>query len=280
MTERAQVPRPRDGVLDIAAYVPGKSGAKGGGKVHKLSSNESPLGPSAAAQQAYAACAGELHLYPDGAATALREALAELHGINPANIVCGAGSDELLNLLASGYLQPGDEAIYTEHGFLVYPIVIKANGATPVVVPEKNLVADVDAILAAVTPRTRIVFLANPNNPTGTYVRFDEVKRLHAGLPKDCLLVLDAAYAEYVRRNDYEFGHRAGVAITQCGDDPDVLEGLWSGGLAARLGLLPAQRGGRAQPYSRAVQRGVAVDCGWRGGGAGYGALDEGDRAQ
>jgi histidinol-phosphate aminotransferase len=206
MTEQAQVPRPRDGVLDIAAYVPGKSGAKGSGKVHKLSSNESPLGPSPAAQQAYAACAGELHLYPDGAATALREALAELHGINPANIVCGAGSDELLNLLASGYLQPGDEAIYTEHGFLVYPIVIKANGATPVVVPEKNLVADVDAILAAVTPRTRIVFLANPNNPTGTYVRFDEVKRLHAGLPKDCLLVLDAAYAEYVRRNDYESG--------------------------------------------------------------------------
>ena len=206
MSEQAQVPRPRDGVLDIAAYVPGKSGAKGGGKVHKLSSNESPLGPSPAAQQAYAACAGELHLYPDGAAAALREALAELHGINPANIVCGAGSDELLNLLASGYLQPGDEAIYTEHGFLVYPIVIKANGATPVVVPEKNLVADVDAILAAVTPRTRIVFLANPNNPTGTYVRFDEVKRLHASLPKDCLLVLDAAYAEYVRRNDYESG--------------------------------------------------------------------------
>lgn len=206
MTEQAQVPRPRDGVLDIAAYVPGKSGAKGSGKVHKLSSNESPLGPSAAAQEAYAACAAELHLYPDGAATALREALAELHGINPANIVCGAGSDELLNLLASGYLQPGDEAIYTEHGFLVYPIVIKANGATPVVVPEKNLVADVDAILAAVTPRTRVVFLANPNNPTGTYVRFDEVKRLHAGLPKDCLLVLDAAYAEYVRRNDYESG--------------------------------------------------------------------------
>jgi histidinol-phosphate aminotransferase len=206
MSEQAQLPRPRDGVLDIAAYVPGKSGAKGAGKVHKLSSNESPLGASAAAKQAYAACADELHLYPDGGATALREALAELHGINPANIVCGAGSDELLNLIASGYLQPGDEAIYTEHGFLVYPIVIKANGATPVVVPEKNLTADVDAILKAVTPRTRIVFLANPNNPTGTYVRFDEVKRLHAGLPKDCLLVLDAAYAEYVRRNDYESG--------------------------------------------------------------------------
>ncbi len=280
MTEQAQVPRPRDGVLDIAAYVPGKSGAKGNGKVHKLSSNESPLGPSAAAQQAYAACAGDLHLYPDGAATALREALAELHGINPANIVCGAGSDELLNLLASGYLQPGDEAIYTEHGFLVYPIVIKANGATPVVVPEKNLVADVDAILAAVTPRTRIVFLANPNNPTGTYVRFDEVKRLHAGLPKDCLLVLDAAYAEYVRRNDYEFGHRAGVAVAQRGDDPDFFEGLRAGGSAARLGLLSAQRGGRAQPHSRAVQRGAAFHRSRCGGGAGYGASDEGGGTQ
>ena len=206
MSEQSSLPRPRDGVLDISAYVPGKSGAKGSGKVHKLSSNESPLGPSPAARKAYAECAGELHLYPDGSATALREALAEMHGINAANIVCGSGSDELLNLLASGYLRPGDEAIYTEHGFLVYPIVIKANGATPVVVPERDLTADVDAILAAVTPRTRIVFLANPNNPTGTYVRFDEIKRLHAGLPGDCLLVLDAAYAEYVRKNDYEAG--------------------------------------------------------------------------
>jgi histidinol-phosphate aminotransferase len=201
-----QMPRPRDGVMDIAAYVPGKSGAKDGGKVHKLSSNESPLGPSARAQAAYGACAANLHLYPDGSATDLRDALAQLHGINPANIVCGAGSDELLSLLASGFLQPGDEAIYTEHGFLVYPIVIKASGALPVVVPETNMTADVDAILKAVTSRTRMVFLANPNNPTGTYVRFDEVKRLHAGLPRDCLLVLDAAYAEYVSRNDYESG--------------------------------------------------------------------------
>ncbi len=206
MTDTVKLPRPRDGVLDIAAYVPGKSAGSGKGRVHKLSSNESPLGPSPAALQAYAACAQDLALYPDGGSGALREALAECYGINPANIVCGAGSDELLQLLASGYLQTGDEAIYTEHGFLVYPIVIRANGATPVVVPERNLTADVDAILAAVTPRTRMVFLANPNNPTGTYVSFDEVKRLQAGLPPECLLVLDAAYAEYVRRNDYEAG--------------------------------------------------------------------------
>ena len=200
------MPRPRDGVLDIAAYVPGKSSGAGSGKVHKLSSNESPLGSSPAALQAYAACAQDLALYPDGSAGALREALAKAHGINPDNIVCGAGSDELLQLLASGFLQAGDEAIHTQHGFLVYPIVIRANGATPVVVAEKNLTADVDAILAAVTSRTRMVFLANPNNPTGTYVGFDEVKRLHAGLPADCLLVVDAAYAEYVRRNDYQAG--------------------------------------------------------------------------
>jgi len=206
MSDTTDMPRPRDGILDIAAYVPGKSGGSGEGKVHKLSSNESPLGPSPAAMQAYADCMQNLALYPDGGSSALREALAEVHGINPANIVCGAGSDELLQLLASGYLQPGDEAIHTEHGFLVYPIVIRANGATPIVVAESNLTADIDAILNAVTPRTRMVFLANPNNPTGTYVSFDEVKRLHAGLPADCLLVLDAAYAEYVRRNDYEAG--------------------------------------------------------------------------
>ncbi len=206
MTNATGMPRPREGVREIAAYVPGKSAGSGTGKVHKLSSNESPLGPSSAALQAYAACAPDLALYPDGGSSVLREALAKVHAINPANIVCGAGSDELLQLLASGYLQSGDEAIYTEHGFLVYPIIIRANGATPVVVPECNLTADVDAILDAVTPKTRIVFLANPNNPTGTYISFDEVKRLHAGMPADCLLVLDAAYAEYVRRNDYEAG--------------------------------------------------------------------------
>lgn len=198
-------PQPKPGILDIAAYVPGKSTAKGA-KIHKLSSNESPIGSSQKAVDAYRAAAGKLELYPDGAATQLREAIASQFGLKAGNIVCGAGSDELLQLLAHAYLGPGDEAIYSQYGFLVYPIVIQSNGATAVVAPETDYLADVDAILAQVTPRTKIVFIANPNNPTGRYLPFSEVKRLHAGLPSHVLLVLDAAYAEYVRRNDYEAG--------------------------------------------------------------------------
>lgn len=199
-------PQPRAGILDIAPYVPGKSKASGTGKVHKLSSNESPLGASEAAKKAYAEVASKLELYPDGASTALRDAIGEVVGINPERIICGAGSDEILSLIANTYLAPGDEAIYSEFGFLVYPIAIRAAGATPVVAPEKNLTTDVDAILSRVTEKTKMVFLANPNNPTGTYIPFDEVRRLHAGLPSHVVLVLDAAYAEYVRRNDYESG--------------------------------------------------------------------------
>ncbi len=201
-----QRPEPRPGVLKIQAYVPGKSSAPGVAKVYKLSSNETPLGPSPQAVAAYIAEAEHLHDYPDGASTALREAIGRTFGLDPARIICGAGSDELLNLIAHAYLSPGDEAIHTAHGFLVYAIATLGTGATPVVVEEKNYTADVDAILAAVTERTKIVFLANPNNPTGTYVPFDEVKRLHRALPPHVVLVLDAAYAEYVRRNDYEAG--------------------------------------------------------------------------
>jgi histidinol-phosphate aminotransferase len=199
-------PRPRPGVLDIAPYVPGTSALPGARPVIKLSSNETPFGPSPRAVEAYVAAAKHLSRYPDGSARPLREALAKLYGLDAARIVCGAGSDELLNLLAQAYLGPGDEAIYTAHGFLVYKIAILASGAAPVVAPETNLTADVDAILACVSPRTRLVFIANPNNPTGTYLSFDEVRRLRAGLPDDVLLVLDAAYAEYVRKNDYEAG--------------------------------------------------------------------------
>jgi len=197
---------PRQGILDIAPYVPGKSVLDGGEPVIKLSSNETPFGPCAGAVEAYVAAAADLSRYPDGSARALREAIAKLHGLDPDRIVCGAGSDELLNLLAAAYLGPGDEAIYSEHGFLVYRIAIRAAGATPVAAPETALTADVDAILARVSPATRVVFLANPNNPTGTYLGFDEVKRLRASLPDGVLLVLDAAYAEYVRANDYEAG--------------------------------------------------------------------------
>jgi len=198
-------PQPKPGILDISAYVPGKSGAKGA-RVHKLSSNESPIGASAKAIAAYRSAGDALELYPDGAAAVLRTAIANRYGLMADNIVCGAGSDELLQLLAHAYLGPGDEAIYSQYGFLVYPIAIQSNGATPVVAPEKDYLADVDAILARVTGKTRMVFLANPNNPTGRYLPFSEVKRLHAGLPAHVLLVLDAAYAEYVRRNDYEAG--------------------------------------------------------------------------
>ena len=199
-------PQPRPGVLAIDAYVPGKSSAPGVAKVFKLSSNETPLGPSPKAIEAYRAVGAHLEDYPDGAATDLREAIGRAFGLDPDRIVCGAGSDDLLNLLARAYLADGDEAIHTTHGFLVYPIATLGCGAQPVVAPEKEHTADVDAILARVTAKTKIVFLANPNNPTGTYVPFDEVKRLHRALPPHVLLVLDAAYAEYVRRNDYEAG--------------------------------------------------------------------------
>ena len=155
---------------------------------------------------AYVSKSNSLALYPDGSATELREAIAARYGLNAAAIVCGAGSDELLQLLAHAYLGPGDEAVYSQYGFLVYPIAIAANGAKAIVAPEVDYQTNVDEMLKCVSPRTKLVFLANPNNPTGTYLPFNEVKRLHAGLPRSTLLVLDAAYAEYVRRNDYESG--------------------------------------------------------------------------
>lgn len=199
-------PEPQRGILEIAAYVGGRASAEGAQKVYKLSANETPLGPSPLAREAFAAASDSLHLYPDGGALELRQTIAARYGLNADRIVCGAGSDELLHLLAQAYLGEGDEAIATEHGFLVYPIVTKAAGATCVIVKETGLRADVDAILAAVTPKTKIVFLANPNNPTGSYLPADEVRRLQAGLRPDILFVIDAAYSEYVNRNDYEAG--------------------------------------------------------------------------
>src|SRR5215471_7049906 len=169
----ANRPQPRPGVLDIAPYVPGKSTAPGVAKVFKLSSNESPLGPSPKAIAAYREVGEHLEDYPDGAASDLRDAIGAAFGLDPTRIVCGAGSDDLLNLIARAYLADGDEAIHTTHGFLVYPIATLGTGAKPVIAAETNYTADVDAILGAVTERTRIVFLANPNNPTGTYLPFD-----------------------------------------------------------------------------------------------------------
>lgn len=202
----SEQPTPRPGVLDIKAYVPGRSQAPGAAKLYKLSSNETPLGPSPKAIAAFREAAAHLELYPEGTSAILREAIGKTYGLDPARIVCGAGSDELLNLLAQAYLGAGDESISTVHGFLVYKIATLAAGGKPVVVPEKNFTTDVDAILKAVTPRTKLVFIANPNNPTGSYLPLAEIRRLRAGLPSRALLVLDAAYSEYVRRNDYEAG--------------------------------------------------------------------------
>jgi histidinol-phosphate aminotransferase len=199
-------PRPRPGIMDIRVYTPGKSAVAGRTSVMKLSSNESALGPSARALAAYRDAAEKLHRYPDGTARGLREAIGARHGLDPARIICGAGSDELIYNVARGFAGPGDEIVMSEHGFNIYPIVTNAVGATLVTAPETGLTFDVDAILARVTPRTRVVFIANPNNPTGTYIPADALRRLRAGLRDDVVLVIDAAYAEYVVRNDYTPG--------------------------------------------------------------------------
>jgi histidinol-phosphate aminotransferase len=198
---------PNPGILDIAPYTPGKTPVpEPGRKVFKLSANETPFGPSPKAIAAYTEAASHLEDYPEGTSRVLREAIGRAFGLDPDRIICGAGSDEILNLLAHAYLGPGDEAISTTHAFLVYPIATMANGAINVIAPETDFTADIDAILKLVSPRTKLVWLANPNNPTGTYLPFDEIKRLRAGLPAHVLLVLDAAYSDYVSRNDYEIG--------------------------------------------------------------------------
>jgi histidinol-phosphate aminotransferase len=199
-------PMPQPGIMTIDPYVPGESKVPGGMKPIKLSSNENPLGPSPKAIAAFKAAAESLDRYPDGGAVALRSAIARKYGLDAARIVCGAGSDELIGLLTHAYVGTGDETLYSQYGFLMYKIATLANGGIPVTAQEKGFKTDVDAMLAAVTPRTKLVFLANPNNPTGTYIPFEEVRRLHAGLPKSVILVLDAAYCEFVKRNDYEAG--------------------------------------------------------------------------
>ena len=200
------LPAPRPGILDIPPYVGGESSVPGLNRIVKLASNESALGPSPKALAAFREAAASVHRYPDGGCTALRQALGTRFDLDPARIVCGAGSDELLGLLARGYVGPGEETLYSEHGFLIYPIATRAAGGLPRAIAERDLVTDVDALLSAVTPATRIVFLANPNNPTGTYVPADEMRRLREGLPPGVLLVIDAAYAEYIDATDYTAG--------------------------------------------------------------------------
>jgi len=199
-------PRPKPGILDITPYVGGRAPAPGGAPGVKLSSNESALGASRAAVAAYEAARREISLYPEGSCQVLRQTIGEIHDLDPERIVCGNGSDELLSLLAHICVSPGDEVLFTEHAFLVYRIAALASSAVPVAVREKDLRADVGAILAAVTRHTRVVYLANPNNPTGSCLSAVEIRRLHAALPTSTLLVIDAAYAEYVQRDDYDAG--------------------------------------------------------------------------
>ena len=196
----------RPGILDISLYVPGKSAIGGREIAMKLSANESALGPSPKAIAAFKAASGSLYRYPDGSSGSLRAALASHHGLDADRIVCGAGSDELIYNLARAYAGPGDEVLYSEHGFNIYPIATHCVGANPVTAPETNVTADVDALLARVTDKTKIVFIANPNNPTGSYITAEEMARLRRGLPAATLLVIDSAYAEYVVRNDYSPG--------------------------------------------------------------------------
>jgi histidinol-phosphate aminotransferase len=198
-------PTPKPWIEAIHAYVPGKAAGADGRPLIKLSANENPLGSSAAALAARAD-AQKPSLYPDPGSTELREALGALHGIDPARIVMGTGSDEVLNLAAQGYAGPGDEVLFSRFSFAVYEIAARRCGAVPVEAPDRDYGTDVDALLAAVTERTRVVFLANPNNPTGTYLPAAEVARLHAGLPGDVLLVLDQAYAEYLEPEDDDHG--------------------------------------------------------------------------
>ena len=202
----SQGPIPKAGILDIAPYTAGKSKAAPGVEPIKLSSNENPLGPSPRALAAYQAASQVLHRYPDAAHLALREAIGRVHSLPAEQLICGAGSDELIGLLCHAYAGLGDEVMISEHGFLMYKIYAMAAGAQVVAVPEKALKTEVDAVIAAITPRTKIIFLANPNNPTGTYLTVTEIKQLLDALPPHVLLVLDGAYSEYAQAGDYTDG--------------------------------------------------------------------------
>ena len=194
--------RPRPGIMDIALYEGGAAHVAGITDAVKLSSNENPFGPSEKAKEAYLRAVHQLHRYPSTDHARLRQSIGEVHGLDPARIICGVGSDEVIGLLCHAYAGPEDEVVFTEHGFLMYRIYAQAAGATPVAVQERERTTDVDAILAACGPATRLVFLANPNNPTGTMIGLAEVERLARGLPAQAILVLDGAYAEYVEGYD------------------------------------------------------------------------------
>ncbi|PKP98425.1 MAG: histidinol-phosphate transaminase [Alphaproteobacteria bacterium HGW-Alphaproteobacteria-13] len=206
MSDATSLLQPKPWISGIAPYVPGKSAGADGRPLVKLSANENPLGTGDKARAAFRAAADDLARYPDPGAAALRQAIAARFGLDPARVIYGTGSDELLHLAASAYAGPGDEVVYVRYGFAVYEIAARRVGATPVVAPDKDYATDVDALLACVTTRTRVVFLANPNNPTGTLASREEVARLHAALPADVLFVLDQAYAEYLSPDQEDGG--------------------------------------------------------------------------
>jgi histidinol-phosphate aminotransferase len=199
-------PAPKPWIMDIAPYVPGRSTTDDGRKVAKLSSNENPLGTAKEAVAAFAEAKTSLERYPDAGAAALRDAIAATYGLDPARVIYGTGSDEVLHLIAGAYAGPGDEIIHVRYGFAVYEIATRRVGAVPVVAPDNDYASDVDAILACVTDKTRVVFIANPNNPTGTFTPRHEIARLHAGLPPHVMLVIDHAYAEYIEAEDDDGG--------------------------------------------------------------------------
>ena len=199
-------PKARPGVMRLAPYVQGQSSIEGVSNPIKLSSNESSQGPSPKALDAYRKAAEQLNRYADGSQSELRNAIGEVHGLDPQRIIGGNGSDELIQLMARAFVGEGDEALLSENGFIMSNIHCTAQGAELVIAPERGFKVDVDAMLARVSERTRFCTIANPNNPTGTYIDGSELRRLHAGLPDDCLFLIDEAYAEYVTAEDYETG--------------------------------------------------------------------------
>jgi len=206
--------------MGIAAYVPGKSSGDGGKKLVKLSANENPLGCSPAAGEALNQASASVPRYPDPGSTQLREAIAAKYDLDPAQIICGTGSDDVLHLAANAFSGPGDEIIYVRYGFAVYDIAARRYGGTPVIADDADYGTDVDAILAKVTANTRVIFIANPNNPTGTFTPREELMRLHAALPPHVLLVLDGAYAEYLEADEDDgalalAGSTANILVTR-----------------------------------------------------------------
>ena len=200
MTEHSTI-KPRAGVLDISPYSGGSSHIDGANRVIKLSANENPFGPSPRAIEAFSNLSGQLGLYPEEH-TPLARAIADVHKIEADRVILGAGSDEIISLLCQAYTTEGDEVLYSEHGFLMYKLSSLAAGATPVTAPETNMTADVDALIGAMNDRTKLVFIANPNNPTGTMISNADLARLADALPPQALLVIDAAYAEYLKPAD------------------------------------------------------------------------------